>query len=54
MGSLKSAPMVILCVLLLRILNIQIFEQKVTKETKGLRAGHLLFTFGSIAEELKR
>jgi len=38
MVGLKSPSMVILCLLMLRIL-IQIFKQKVTKETEGLRAG---------------
>jgi hypothetical protein len=46
--------MVILCVLLFKFFFLQIFKQKATKETKELRAGLLLFTFGSNAEELKR
>jgi hypothetical protein len=39
MVSLESPPMVMLCVLLFKLFNIQIFLQEVTEETEGLRAG---------------
>ena len=39
MVSLKSPPMVMLCVLLFKLFIFRFFEQEVTEETEGLRAG---------------
>jgi hypothetical protein len=54
MVSLESPPMVILCVLLFKFFNIQIFLTEGNEGNEGASRIAFAFTFGSFAEELKR